>query len=832
MNDGIDFKELSRAALPHAKTILAEVFPNGRLVGNEFLVGSILGEDGKSLKFNVKKGYGEDFSTDDKFGDIIALVAAARGTNQFESAKWIQSKIGNSTAPSSTVKTTRQVKHTPPLDNPTPSKSDLRINGLGDPVGQWSYLDKNGVPLGFHVARYETEDEKTFRPFSYKDGKWKIGDPDGLLPLYGLELLTARPNDNVLVVEGEGTCDAARILYPNVIVVTWPHGSKAVDKVDWSPLHGRKIRNCPDADDPGNKAAAKIAKILHQKIGVKEIKIIDTGAGQGEDGTSYAAMPKSWDLGDAVKDGWTTEQFVKWVKPRLKKYDPPPQEMAEKKLIVGDVEVCRDWEKPILFDDVKLPPFPENVFPKWVQEYVLGIRDFTETPLELSSMMALAVLSTCVARVLRIEIKPDYSEPLNLWLCPSLEPGNRKTEVVNKLTAPLTLWEKNELLRLTPEIRDTTSRRKSEDALINSLRNKLGGIKNPEERKTKIAEITDLEAKLTEIPGVPSLWTSDVTPERLGVLLYENNERFALLSDEGGIFDLMGGRYSSGVPNLDLFLKAHSGSPDRTDRMSRKVMLDHPALTIGISPQPSVLKGLAGTPAFRGRGLLARFLYVLPRSPVGERKGTSVPVTNLISQSYFDGISTLLRFQPKRDKNEKIPYQTLTLAPEAFECWQRFWVETETKLDSNHGTLRGIKDWGAKLPGAAGRIAGVLHAAQHIGSSPWEIKVSRDTMLSALQIAETLSHHALAAFGIMGADLQIEDAKHVFRWICRERLAQFTKRDCHNALQSRFGRLSELEPALMVLKERHYVRLEPAQKVSHRPSVRYEVNPELANTWQ
>src|SRR4029078_5142104 len=107
----------------------------------------------------------------------------------------------------------------------------------------------------------------------------------------------------------------------------------------------------------------------------------------------------------------------------------------------------------------------------------------------------------------------------------------------------------------------------------------------------------------------------------------DNGEKMAILSDEGGIFDILAGRYSNGVPNLDLFLQAYHGSAYRVDRGSRPaVFLKRPALTLGLSPQPSVLRGLAGAPGFRGRGLLARPCFALPESTLGRRTLDSRPI--------------------------------------------------------------------------------------------------------------------------------------------------------------------------------------------------------------
>ena len=119
----------------------------------------------------------------------------------------------------------------------------------------------------------------------------------------------------------------------------------------------------------------------------------------------------------------------------------------------------------------------------------------------------------------------------------------------------------------------------------------------------------------------------------------DNDEKMSVLSDEGGIFDILAGRYNGGIPNLDLFLQSHSGSSVRVDRGSRKtVHMESPALTMGLSPQPEVLKSLTSKNGFRGRGLLARFLYALPESRLGFRLLDCDPVPDNVLHEYKNGI--------------------------------------------------------------------------------------------------------------------------------------------------------------------------------------------------
>lgn len=112
------------------------------------------------------------------------------------------------------------------------------------------------------TVRIDGDQGKTFRPYHLDGDRWKMGDPPGLWPLYGLETLT--PGDGlhslVYVVEGEKCAAALHSL--KLPAVTSSHGSKAPDKTDWKPLAGRNVCILPDDDDAGRGYAAKVAEIL------------------------------------------------------------------------------------------------------------------------------------------------------------------------------------------------------------------------------------------------------------------------------------------------------------------------------------------------------------------------------------------------------------------------------------------------------------------------------------------------------------------------------------------------------------------------------------------
>ena len=482
------------------------------------------------------------------------------------------------------------------------------------------------------------------------------------------------------------------------------------------------------------------------------------------------------------------------------------------------------WESPIPLLEYKLPPFPPVVEPRWLGEFILAVSESLEVPYELVWSFAFSVLSVAAARLFRIQVKPNYSEPLNIWPCSALEPGNRKSAAFTLCTESLMQWQRKEAAKLKPSIDLAKSQRATEETLVKGLRQSIAKKKGADREAIK-KEIVEIERMFTEIPTPPELWTSDCTPEKLGVLLMENNERFGFLSDEGGIFEILGGRYTGGVPNLDLFLKAHAGAPDQTSRMGRTVTLESPALTIGISPQPSVLQDLANTPSFRGRGLLGRFLFTIPRSPLGGRTGETPAIPESILENFNISIRRMLDRPLVRDENDSLVVQTFKLSPEAFERWKNFWKETETKF-LEHGELETAKDWGSKLPGATVRLAGLLHYAKYVNEAePWKTPVSDETMDMAIEISRCLIPHTLAVFGLMSADPQIESAKRILKWIKTKGIKTFTQRDCQHALQSHFKRVKPLEEALSLLSERLIIRELPKQNAPNRTGRSFEVNP-------
>ena len=493
-----------------------------------------------------------------------------------------------------------------------------------------------------------------------------------------------------------------------------------------------------------------------------------------------------------------------------------------------------DWPELVPLDAPNLLRLDLAYLPGWAGDYARAITADTETPPELAAGMVLVACATAAARRLRVMVKPGYFEPCNLWAVVALPPGNRKSAVQSAATAPLLAWERDQATIMEPEIKRITSAHKTLEARAKEKRSKAAKERDNGKAAELAREAADIEAELPEIPMQPQIWTSDATPERLGALLAEHGECMAWLSSEGGVFDLLQGRYSNGIPNLDLVLKAHSGDAERVDRGSRPpVFLKSPRLSIGLSPQPDVLRGLAAKQGFRGRGLLGRFLYLLPPSPLGYRPLESNPVPEGVRDAYTAGLRAMLDWEPAIDEHGDERPHLLRLSEEARLEHHAFAQAIEAQMQPGR-ELEHFTDWAGKAPGAAARLAGVLHGIKHAHGSPWEAAITSETMTAALEIMAVISRHSLAALDMMGADPTIAAARLVWDWIERGRLDRLTVRQAFNALRGTFPRVAMLREALEALEERGYLEvIEPPRDGPGRPpSPLVRVRPEIARAWQ
>ncbi|HET9969826.1 MAG TPA: YfjI family protein [Streptosporangiaceae bacterium] len=488
------------------------------------------------------------------------------------------------------------------------------------------------------------------------------------------------------------------------------------------------------------------------------------------------------------------------------------------------------WEPPApLGGNARLPQFPVSVLPSWAAEEVAAVALFTQTPADLAGTVLLAVLSAACGGRAVVEVRGSWREPVNLFAVAALPSGSRKSAVFTEMTAPLLDTEHALVEKTRPLILENETQRRIAVKGAERATMAAAGIDDDEARKNAIADAI-AAAQLAEaitVPVMPRLVADDVTPEAAASLLAEQGGRLAVLSAEGGIFSTLAGRYSGGVPSLEVFLKGHSGDMLRVDRKGRPPEhIPRPALTLGLCVQPEILRTIAEMPGFRGRGLLARILYSLPANLVGIRQIGTPPVPEHVRDTYGSAVRSLVLTMA-----EWTDPAVLQLTPGAAELILDAERRLEPRLHPETGDLAGIVDWASKQIGATVRVAALFHLASHL-TDGWGRPIDEQTARAALAVMDYYTAHALAAFDHMGMDPVVEDARTILRWLERARPAAFTRRELFTGVsRARFAKVGDLDAPLDLLEQHGYIRRVPEPERTgpgRRPSPAYEVHPDLA----
>lgn len=490
-----------------------------------------------------------------------------------------------------------------------------------------------------------------------------------------------------------------------------------------------------------------------------------------------------------------------------------------------NASLYHDWQSPLPLEGIPLLPWPDAMFPPPFEAFARELARSTETPIELAAMLTLATVATVSHHLYEVQVKVDYVEPVNLWLLIILPPASRKSRVFNETTSPIRQWEKEQKEKLIPLIQTMTSRQKTKEARLKELRNAAAKAKNESDYQMIQANIEQMEADVIEIPVCPQLWTGDITPEHLGTVMATNNECIALLSDEGGIFDILSGLYSDGRVNIDLFLQSHSGSPVRVERGSRPpIMMQRSITTFGLTVQPEVIRNICKNKTFKGRGLLGRFLYAMPKSNIGSRTLDPPPMTRETIFAYQTAIKCLLA-QLTANLDDKINMRhTLSLSCEAYQKWLEYAKTVEGLMGEEIGHLSHITDWAGKLPGAIARIAAVLHIMRYASDQPWLYPISIEEMTAAVKIGHCLINHALAVFDALQLDNAMQTARLIAQWIRDKKLTKFTRRECNR--KWRRVKKEEMTSALDILEHHEIIHERELCSVTPgRKSNIFDVNP-------
>lgn len=165
------------------------------------------------------------------------------------------------------------------------------------------YRDRHGEFIYANLRFTEKRTgKKWLRAMMVDGGAYVLGRPrfrEGA-PLYRIPDLVARPDDIVVVVEGEKCAD---ILASRGVLATTCGGADSAPGADWRPLAGRHIILWPDNDAPGVRcmqSARDMLRALNAYPTVRTIDVASLGLPPKGDAEQWAAAHPQWTADDVL----------------------------------------------------------------------------------------------------------------------------------------------------------------------------------------------------------------------------------------------------------------------------------------------------------------------------------------------------------------------------------------------------------------------------------------------------------------------------------------------------------------------------------------------------
>lgn len=100
-----------------------------------------------------------------------------------------------------------------------------------------------------------------------------------------------------------------------------------------------------------------------------------------------------------------------------------------------------DWPDPVPFDQPSLPDFPIDAVSGIGGKIVKAVSEVNQVDPALPACFYLGALSTCFAKKARVDLK-THEEPVNIYVIPIADSGDRKSRTNSDMTTPLCEYQK------------------------------------------------------------------------------------------------------------------------------------------------------------------------------------------------------------------------------------------------------------------------------------------------------------------------------------------------------------------------------------------------------
>jgi hypothetical protein len=412
-----------------------------------------------------------------------------------------------------------------------------------------------------------------------------------------------------------------------------------------------------------------------------------------------------------------------------------------------------------------IPEFPLDALPERLRLPVEEVMRHYKVSALLPAICALLVNSAALGRgiVIKSNVRRTYA---NLFAIIGALSGTGKSVVFDEFVNPINEFEEEalkefgaehkpraeaELRLLDQEIHELTKHRKHTRKVEITEDN----------RHERLCELLQEKAVLEDkLQFASRLRCVDVTSEALGILLANNGEQIAVLTDEGGLvlYNLLG-RYTKGEITDDVLLcKAKTVNSTAIDRVSRPpIVLYHPCVTMLLLVQPDLLQKAFGNERLLVGGLLAKCLAADSKMELQYEDEKTLPeVDPAIMATWNQHIRSLIKmFRFAEDPC------WIAVGEGVSELSRKFHNEI---VDQIRGSLWDISSFATRWVERAWEIALNLHAG-HYGDECYREPLSSKTFLDAIRIARFFGDRQLEVLQrqrIKALDEQRDRLKEIF----------------------------------------------------------------------
>jgi len=530
----------------------------------------------------------------------------------------------------------------------------------------------------------------------------------------------------------------------------------------------------------------------------------------------------------AIAKGMSEEAFDTKVPPPAAKpaQDQKPQQLGGK----SNGQLAHSWDDPdcSILDDRRgeLPEFPvETMGAPWQDWIMRAAHGAGVTPAHVAVPL-LGIASSLIGTARRVMASRSWTQPMTSWAAVVGFSGTGKTPGIDVTKRALSKIERDRKskvseLRLAHEGRVESA--KAVRALWKKELEKVaeGSVVSLDNyRKTANAQPTMPAAAADPGPFIaPRLYVSDVTIERLAVLLQARPQGMLLISDELASLFLNMSRYSGGQDN-EFWLEAWNGNSYTVERMGRPpVVVDYLLVGVVGGLQPDKLAR-----SFKGDldGMYARLLFSWP-SEHGYQ-----PLTNEVAEfepAILNALTRIIDLKGGEDDEGGFAPRAVRLSAQAAETFE----EVRQFLDKGKAAFDGReREWWAKMSAHILRLAGTLCYVEWAmigGEEPKEIDAAFVGAATRL-VRDYFWPHSRAALRQVGLSERHGNARRVLRWIRSQKRAEVSREDIRRDALGQSLDADQTESLLNELVKAGWLR-PVVRATAGRPARRWTANPRL-----